>query len=254
VLTSFFGVKTESNGSLINFIQLVIVSAVSYLLAMGVIKWVTFSSSTHHLSKAFKQDLGYVGFEGTLGYYYNNKDRAIYKNSNLIPPVVLSATNPTQNKPSNFFKAFLGYGFLTLSSTKTVSSLPSIGGNPLYPSSRPTSYAYGANNHNIKRLVFRTIQITKKVMKEEDCNPLINPVPYAAYLFRMASLRNNPENKNVQKKALLLWRDNRNLELTFKIRSLSLEDLQSYDGYPDSWVEEISSLLTPTSNNQAEEV
>jgi hypothetical protein len=58
----------------------------------------------------------------------------------------------------------------------------------------------------------------------------------------MASLHNNPENRDVQEKALLCWETSRSLKLTLRLRESTIKELRSYNNLPDSWVEEIIKL------------
>jgi hypothetical protein len=58
----------------------------------------------------------------------------------------------------------------------------------------------------------------------------------------MASLHNNPENKDVQERALILWRDGRNLDLVFRLRVCAMQQIETFADIPDAWVEELAEL------------
>jgi hypothetical protein len=95
---------------------------------------------------------------------------------------------------------------------------------------------------SLQILTYETIVISQKVIKSNKLNPTSNPIPYAAYLFRMASLHNNPKDKDVQEKALLLWQQCRSLSLSSEFRTHSLQTIQEFEGTPETWIREINNL------------
>jgi hypothetical protein len=178
----------------------------------------------------FLNDLRYVGFsqEDSDPFFTttlpNHADRKRLK-----------LRKSTVSKPTGTIKALFDYGFFILirsANPKGKRIVNKSGQFSIRTSERVII------EKSLEAFLFRTIFISKWLFLVKRLKSNINPVPYAAYLFRMASLHNNPENKDVQEKALLLWKDKRSLELTFKLRFHTLEGIRNLNDIPESWIEE----------------
>jgi hypothetical protein len=235
IATSLFGLAllTENQILLVLSQFLMILATVNALLNLT--QWVMLSYGGKGFGSTAEHDLRYVGFIRAIEDFMGEEVSLSESSRGLI---VLGTHEPTKLKPANRIKAFLFYGFAStfrqeLSNETHINELGNIKQNFINASSR---------KHYVRSLVFRTIKSSRKVLRNKALSSYDNPNLYAAYLFRMASLHGNPEDKDVQEKALILWQDKRDLKITTRLRECTITDLKTYKDLPDNWVLELFQL------------
>jgi hypothetical protein len=199
-------------------------------LVMGSLSFITFwiMKKPQGAGGTLLHDLEYIGF-----CYPTVNSQPTYFGLPLVSFSFLRISPPTIKKPANHIKSFFSYGLFRI--VKKLSTVKGFINKEGRISS--TQLDLDKDKGILQSFLSRTLKVSRKIMRKYESEYDI--APYAAYLFRMASIDLNPEDKEIQKKALVLWQAGLDLELIFRLRSYSLEDIIIMANLPSSWIKEI---------------
>jgi hypothetical protein len=238
------------NTAILLILPLMIIAGIALIILPLLTTFVMIGSAlSKNIAKASQQDLRYIGFTNPEDDYVAYKSfreqtseateertRAFYHLTGIGWVRDLDDRIEAGAKASKRLDAFFSYGFMSL--------FVKLGKHTVIHNRdgrmAPDDSGRFIESELIPTLMFKTIWATQKIIRQKKLNGTSNPIPYAAYLFRMASLHNNPENKDVQERALLLWKDERSLTLAFQLRDWELSLLESFTGVPDEWINEFN--------------
>jgi hypothetical protein len=181
-------------------------------------------------NEVFLHDLGYVGF---LSPYADMSGAVfIHRDFGLFDPLY---DEPFPDRK----KAFRSYGyFIRFKKLHSVASFIN------YEGKIGAMEVEQLRNKLLQVLVWKTIKIAKELEVKYNLDTTINPIPLAAYLFRTSSVHNNPESREPQNKALLLWQNNRSLTLAFELRDYATEVIEGVIDLPDRWIKDVAELYS----------